>query len=685
MAVHLVSGLRNAHQTEPMRLATKVLGAVGGIMLVAALVLVLATGRPLEVLWVLMGPTPFYVTGLWLLRRKPESRAALWLLGFGVGYLINTAIGDELLPVIRDRSWAWVPLIFWAWADLLGTAAGIGLFGLFPDGRPQRPYERRLIQIVVAQALVVPVLYAIMGSDPADPLVRNPFHVAVDTRAAAVIGAIYHFSALWLLAPVVLLALRYRRTSPADRRRIRWLVVGMSGALILWTAAFLIDYVAGGTPASVTVVEYTLWPVSVVFALGAPIVAIAYDGVFGIDQPLRRAMVFRTLWTLIAVVYVGVATAFGLTATHYLRPAAAVLLAVAAALLFQPVQRRLERLADRWVFGDRLDGYRVLTRFGTALQAAPSPAELLPTLAAAVRDGLRLDWVRVTLEPGLTGTAGDAGDAEPVLVVPLEGGRIECGPRRDGELLDEDRRLLLQLAGQAAPAVRNLHLTAELTERLETIRRQAAELSASRARVVQAQDAERRRIQRDLHDGVQQDVVVLTTKLAIARERLRRGHEADQPLAELQEDLGRLLGQVREFAHTIHPPVLADQGLLEAIEAHAARLPLAVVIEADTGLRGARYPQPVEAATWYVLSEALTNVVKHAHAHQVSVTLRQPNGRLTVEIRDDGCGFDPGTARGLGLTGLADRVAIAQGTLRVDSRPGAGTTLCVEIPVTADV
>jgi signal transduction histidine kinase len=205
--------------------------------------------------------------------------------------------------------------------------------------------------------------------------------------------------------------------------------------------------------------------------------------------------------------------------------------------------------------------------------------------------------------------------------------------------------------------VRNLHLTAELTERLQTIRQQAAELAASRARMASAQDAERRRIQRDLHDGVQQDVVVLTAKLAVARERLRRGGDADRPLAELQEDLGRLLRQVREFAHTIHPPVLADQGLLEAVEAQASRLPLAVVVEADTALRGARYPQHVEAATWYVLSEALTNVVKHAHARQVSVTLRQPDGRLSVEIRDDGCGFDPGAARGLGLTGLADRVA----------------------------
>ena len=279
--------------------------------------------------------------------------------------------------------------------------------------------------------------------------------------------------------------------------------------------------------------------------------------------------------------------------------------------------------------------------------------------------------------------------AEPALVVPLTHagttlGRIECGPRPDGPLLAEDRRLLASLAGQVATAVRNAHLTAELSARLEVIRRQAAELTASRARVVLAQDAERQRIQRDLHDGVQQDVVVLTAKLALARERLRRGDQrADESLAELQRDLGDLLGQLRDFAHAIHPPVLADQGLLEAIEAQAARLPVEIMIEADAGLRGVRYPQHVEAATWFIVAEALTNVVKHARARRVLVALTQPNGSLAVEVRDDGCGFDPAAVRGLGLASLADRISIVNGALRIDSSPGRGTTLRAEVPLAA--
>jgi signal transduction histidine kinase len=674
-----------------MRLVARVIAVVGGVVLVVALVVALTHDGVATIGWLLIGPSPFYLVALWLLRRRPDSATGLWLLTGGVTFLINVAAGDILLPLVRHEPWAWVLSIGRLLADKVGLAAGIALFGLFPDGRPRWAYERWVLTVVAVAGAALPFLYAVTHPtlakggypDPDDPLLTSPFYVPATAGAGRVIAALNDTFALLLLLAIVLLALRYRRTSPAERRRIRWLVVGLGGALVTWAILTALTFALPAGP--LMAVDFVFWPMGVVLALGSVVLAVGYDGVLGIDQPLRRVAIYRALWMLIAVCYVGAATALGLTAAQYLRPAAAVLLAAGAALLFQPVQRRLERLADRWVFGNRLDGYRVLTHFGAALESAPDSAELLPSLASAVRDGLGLDWVRVRLEPGPAGTAGDAGDREPVLVVPLPGGRIECGPRRDGELVDEDRRLLHQLAGQAAPAIRNLHLTTELTDRLDTIRRQAIELAASRARVAEAQDAERRRIQRDLHDGVQQDVVVLTAKLAMARERLRRGDDADRPLAELQADLGRLLGQVREFAHTIHPPVLADQGLLEAIEAHAARLPLAVVIEADAALRGARYPQHVEAATWYVLSEALTNVVKHAGARQISVTLRQPGDRLLVEIRDDGCGFDPDVPRGLGLTGLADRVAIARGTLRLVSSPGGGTRLCAEIPVADDV
>jgi signal transduction histidine kinase len=490
---------------------------------------------------------------------------------------------------------------------------------------------------------------------------------------------------------------RYRRSPSDDRRRIRWLLAGMGSTVVVLAALFALAS-SLGPGLLVTVVISFLWALGLVLALGSLVVALSQDGVFGIDRSARRSMVYRGLWLLIAVVYAGAAAALGLVAGQYLPLGVVVLLVAAAALLFQPAQRRLERLADRWVFGARLDGYEVLTRFGSMLEASPGPADLLPRLAAAIREGLGLQWARVRLDVEtvggslpVTGAAGlEPGEVpEAALIVPLIHagtvvGRIECGPRRDGPLLEEDRRLLANLAGQAATAARNLHLTAELSDRLNLIRRQAAELIASRARVAQTQDAERQRIQRDLHDGVQQDLVALTANLALARERLRRGDpRADESLAELQRDMGGLLGQLRDFAHAIHPPVLADQGLLEAIEAQAARLPLEVVIEADPALRGVRYPPQVETATWYVVSEALTNAVKHARASRVLVALAQPDGHLAVEVSDDGCGFDQATVGGLGLASLADRMAIVDGALRVDSSPGRGTTLRAEVPLTA--
>ena len=214
-------------------------------------------------------------------------------------------------------------------------------------------------------------------------------------------------------------------------------------------------------------------------------------------------------------------------------------------------------------------------------------------------------------------------------------GRIECGPRTDGPLLAEDRWLLAYFAAQAAVGVHNLYL--------------AAELAASRNRIVAGQDAERRRIQAVLHNGVQQEIVALSAKAGLVRQQLLRGEAvAAEGLAEMQRDLATTLQDVREIAYAIHPPVLSDRGLLEAIEAQSTRLAVPMAVRADPGLRGVRFAAPIEATAWYVLAEALSNVVKHAKASEVEVSLVRQDGTLGLVIRDDGCGFDPGRPRGPG-------------------------------------
>src|SRR5215470_157826 len=692
-----------------MRAICMVLAIIGGCALAVAVPVDLATGNLGAAGWVLVGAAPFYAVGLVGAFRGPRRRVGAWLLATGAMSLLETCLIDALAhqPAVAGASYAWVVVLIGNWASNAGVIAGVGLIGLFPTGAAQRRGERLVLQSAAVMAVLLPLLLVISSPTPpaglferAEPAIASPLFLAAARPVEPVAAALQYAFAAWGVLGVIMLYLRYRRSQADDRSRIRWFLLGAGSAVIVFAVLVAVAWSPAPGPFRLVSLSFQ-WALSVLVValfLGSLIVPLSQDGVFGIDRSAQRSLVFRALWLLIAVVYVAAVTALGVLASRFLPVGAVVLLTASAAVLFQPLRRRLERLADRWVFGDRLDGYDLIARFGAMLETSPGPADLLPRLAAAIRDGLGLQWARVRLDlpaGGSLPTAGAAGlepgDApEAALIVPLIHagtvlGWIECGDRRDGPLLDEDRRLLTNLAGQAAAAAHNLQLTAELSDRLDLIRRQATELTASRARVAQTQDAERQRIQRDLHDGVQQDLVALSANLALARERLRRGDpRADESLAELQRDMSGLLGQLRDFAHAIHPPVLADQGLLEAIEAQAARLPLEVVIEADPALRGVRYPQPVETATWYVVSEALTNAVKHARARRVLVALAQPDGHLAVEIRDDGCGFDQATVRGLGLASLADRMAIVDGALRIDSSPGRGTTLRAEVPLTAD-
>jgi signal transduction histidine kinase len=218
--------------------------------------------------------------------------------------------------------------------------------------------------------------------------------------------------------------------------------------------------------------------------------------------------------------------------------------------------------------------------------------------------------------------------------------------------------------------VENIRLDAELQVRLD-------ELRDSRARIVEAGDAARRKLERDLHDGAQQRLVGLALDLRLARERLGEDPEgAAALLDEAQEELARATEELRELARGIHPAVLSDRGLEAAVDALAARAPFPV--DVDSRVNG-RLPDPVEAAAYFVVAEALTNAAKHAGADRTEVGIRQDDGRLRVEVRDDGGGG--ADAEGSGLRGLADRVTALDGNLEISSRRGEGTTVRATIPL----
>jgi signal transduction histidine kinase len=253
---------------------------------------------------------------------------------------------------------------------------------------------------------------------------------------------------------------------------------------------------------------------------------------------------------------------------------------------------------------------------------------------------------------------------------------VELEGRRVGAIvhdlaLCEEPELLGSVAAAAGLAMQNERLQAQLRARVE-------ELRTSRARIVEAGTHERRRLERNLHDGVQQRLVALSLTLRLAQGKVHNDPErADELLTAAQEELTLALGELRELARGIHPAVLSDRGLGAALEALAGRAPIAVDL---AELPGDRLPEPIEAAAYFVVAEALTNVVKYAHASQATVRVMRRNGTAVVEIADDGIGgADPD--RGSGLKGLVDRVSALDGSMSLDSPAGAGTRLRAEIPV----
>jgi signal transduction histidine kinase len=239
--------------------------------------------------------------------------------------------------------------------------------------------------------------------------------------------------------------------------------------------------------------------------------------------------------------------------------------------------------------------------------------------------------------------------------------------------LAEERELLDAVAGAAALALENERLAAEL-------RASVKELRASRARIVKTADAARRAIERDLHDGAQQQLVALALSLRLARTRVERDPvEAGALLDAAARDLQAALQSLRELARGIHPAVLSDHGLGAALEALAQRFPFPVEIAA---VPEERLPEPVEATAYFVVAEAITNVARYAGASHVIVTLELDEDALAVAVSDDGVGgADPGA--GTGLRGLSDRVAVLEGRLEVDSPVGGGTTVRAFIPIPA--
>jgi signal transduction histidine kinase len=314
--------------------------------------------------------------------------------------------------------------------------------------------------------------------------------------------------------------------------------------------------------------------------------------------------------------------------------------------------------------------------------------DVLPRMAEILRNGTGATsarvWLRVGQELHPVAAAGDAGASSPIRLneMPLLG--VDAGfaveVRHQGELLGAlsvemppsdpmdpaKEKLVRDLAAQAGLVLRNVRLISELR--------------ASRQRLVAAQDEERRKLERNLHDGAQQQLVALAVKLRLAEQLASRDTErAKELLGTLQHETQDALENLRDLARGIYPPLLADKGLGAALEGQARKASIPVEISTDGA---GRYPQETEAAVYFCCLEALQNIQKYAGASNAQVALSQTDGVLRFEVSDDGAGFDPAAiGYGTGLQGMADRLDAIGGTLEVRSEPGHGTTIVGSVPV----
>jgi signal transduction histidine kinase len=349
------------------------------------------------------------------------------------------------------------------------------------------------------------------------------------------------------------------------------------------------------------------------------------------------------------------------------------------------VRRRLERVANRLVFGRRATPYEVLSEFSRRVAATSN--DLLDDAARSLAEGTRAE--RVVISVMVDGEAleaaawpeGTAASAEPVSFPITDAdttlGSLDVYLPAGQQLQDDDRRLAEQLASGMGLALRNQLLTERLEARVE-------ELRESRRRLVAVQDETRRRLERDLHDGAQQQLVALKVKLGLGRAIAEKdgASQTAELLSRLSGEADAAVDAMREFARGVYPPLLEAEGLASAIAAQARRAPIPVTVDSD-GI--GRYPREIESTVYFCVLEALRNTVQHAGASQATVTLTQSNGALEFLVTDDGAGFDPDTARGVGLTAMADRLDALTGELQIHTEPGNGTTLTGTIPVPVEV
>jgi signal transduction histidine kinase len=592
----------------------------------------------------------------WLASVTLFSYAAVW-----------TGFGEALAA-------AWPP--WWAAAGLLeatGLAFSITLFFAFPDGRFVPPWTRYVAVVWVGWSvywtlgpLTLPGLFPL-------PLEQEFFLLSTFPTLA--------FNLLAIAVQVY----RYRRVSSDDeRRRTRWVVLSFAVGTAVYfavNAARIALSALGEARVAGFLHHFVGVPLVQLSLLLIPLcvlLAIVRRRLFGIEVIVNRALVYAALTACVIGIYVLVVGYLGaLLRTGSTLPASLVATGIVA-VLFQPLRDRLQRAANRMVYGDRDEPYAVLSRLGQRLEATLASGSVLPTIVETVVEGMKVPHAEIFIvRDGSFESAARCGvpTGDPlVLLLSYQNetvGRIEVSPRaRDEPFAPADLRLLQDLARQAGVAVHAVRLTDDLQR--------------SRERMVIAREEERLRLRRDLHDGVGPQLAALTLKIETARNKLIDEPGADVLLSDLAERARDAVADVRRSVHALRPPALDELGLVPALRETAAQhsqngLSISVEVPGDLAPLSAA----VEVAAYRIAQEAITNVVRHANARncEVRFDLDEASRSLKLEVTDDGRGIGKHRGLGVGLYSMRERAEELGGSCIIEDMPSGGTRVNARLPL----
>lgn len=639
---------------------------------------------------------PIWVaTGALIVSRQPRNWAG-WLFCF-VGLSVCLSIVAQPYAIyglrVAPGSLPFVGLVAWLNEYVFLSIALIPLlFLLFPDGRVPGP-RWRLAVVGLLGGVGLAFLSFSVRDQPFNNLLgygieyQNPFGIAaLGDLPGTLIGIGTVVAMVSAVACVLGLRARYRRATGDERQRTRWLVVVATTAAALFVTTFVMMAVTvvfrfdGDGSAPIFPIMLALTATTVAFGIPAAfLVAIFRYGLWNLDLVIRKTVVIGLLAVFIGFVYTAIVGGLG----WLIGSGSAALSFVAAAVLsvaFAPARDRARRVADRLVYGTRATPYEVLTEFSGRVADSYDSEDVLPRMAQVLREGVGADVAVVWLEvDGRPHVAAVDPPQTPVPVAPPTDavdvihqgerlGALSVAMPASDPMTPARLQLVEDVAAQAGLVLRNVRLIEELR--------------ASRQRLVTAQDEERRRLERNIHDGVQQQLVALNVQLGlVARTAERDPARAASMATALQAQATTTLEDLRDLARGIYPPLLADKGLLVALESQARKAAIPVTVEGD---RLGRFGQDIEAAVYFCTLEALNNVAKYAASSRATVSLTQAGGVLAFSVSDDGPGFDTSaTGYGTGLQGMADRIDAIGGTVEVRSTLGQGTTVWGRLPVTA--